>query len=119
MLVSVHTNTYSNPTAAGTETLYNPLPAGSSDNPSRLGISNARLAQIVQDHLIAELGTRDRGIIERDDLYVLNNSAIPAVFAEIDFKTNPQALANLQDPAYQQRIAEALYSAIVYAFNQR
>jgi N-acetylmuramoyl-L-alanine amidase len=107
ILVSIHTNTYSSPNVAGTETLYNPL----SDE-------SAALARIIQKHLVAELGTRDRGIVERTDLGVLNGAAIPAVIAEIDFKTNPAALANLQNPAYQQRVAEALYRGIIEAMKE-
>jgi N-acetylmuramoyl-L-alanine amidase len=104
ILVSVHTNTYQDPIVAGTETLYNPLSAES-----------AVLAGIIQRHLVEELGTRDRGIIQRRDLQLLNGALIPAVIAEIDFKTNPQALANLQNPDYRQRVAEALYRGIIEA----
>jgi N-acetylmuramoyl-L-alanine amidase len=107
VLISIHTNTYHDPAVAGTETLYNPLSQES-----------AALARIIQNHLVAELGTRDRGIIERTDLQLLNGTNIPVVIAEIDFKTNPQALANLQNPVYQQRIAEALYRGITEAMNE-
>jgi N-acetylmuramoyl-L-alanine amidase len=105
LFVSIHTNTYADPAVAGTETLYNPA-----SNPL-----NAAFAQIIQDGLVAELGTRDRGIINRQDLYVLNTTTIPAAVVEVDFKTNPQALINLQNREYQQRVAEALYQAIVEA----
>jgi len=103
LFLSVHTNTYADPSVTGTETLY-------STNQS------IQLAQIVQRHIVTELGTRDRGIIHRSDLYVLNTIDIPAVFVEIDFKTNPVALGNLTTSAYQQRVAHALYHAIVEAF---
>ena len=103
LFISIHTNTFPDPSVAGTETLY--------DTPRSI-----HLAQIVQQHLVAELGTRDRGIIHRSDLYVLNTVHIPAVFVEVDFKTNPTALANLTNSAYQQRVAQALYRATVEAF---
>ncbi|MCL2854345.1 MAG: N-acetylmuramoyl-L-alanine amidase [Defluviitaleaceae bacterium] len=103
LFVSIHTNTYSDPAVAGTETLYN--------TPQSLF-----LAQTVQRHLVQELGTRDRGTIHRTDLYVLNTTRIPAVFAEIDFKTNPTGFVNLTSYAYQQRVAYALYNAIVEMF---
>ncbi|MCL2350017.1 MAG: N-acetylmuramoyl-L-alanine amidase [Defluviitaleaceae bacterium] len=107
VFVSVHTNTFADPSVAGTETLFNPFQ----------NTENIRLAQIIQNRLVAELGTRDRGIIERTDLYALGTITIPAVFAEIDFKTNPEALSNLISSSYQQRVARALYEGIVYAFN--
>jgi len=105
--ISIHTNSFEDSSVAGTETLYNPMA-----NPL-----NLLLAQTIQNHLVNELGTRDRGLFIRNDIYALNNISIPAVFTEIDFKTNPAALANLQDAAFQQRIAQALYAAIVSAFN--
>ena len=107
MFVSVHTNIFDDPSVTGTETLYNPM-----QNPF-----NVMLAQIIQTTLVNELGTRDRGIVIRTDLHALNEITIPAVFAEIDFKSNPQALANLTNSEYQQRVAQALYEAIVYAFS--
>ncbi|MCL2753972.1 MAG: N-acetylmuramoyl-L-alanine amidase [Defluviitaleaceae bacterium] len=105
--VSIHTNTYDDPSVAGTETLFNSFAHPDS------GI----FAHIIQSHLVAELGTRDRGILLRNDLYALNTLEIPAVFVEVDFKTNPEALANLQNGAYQQRVAEALYRGIISSFN--
>ena len=105
--LSIHTNAYDDPTVSGTETLINGF----------VHSDNAIFAHAIQSHLVAELGTRDRGIIVRNDLYVLNTLEIPAVFAEIDFKTNPEALANLQNGSYQQRVAQALYQGIVSAFN--
>ncbi|MCL2376797.1 MAG: N-acetylmuramoyl-L-alanine amidase [Defluviitaleaceae bacterium] len=118
MLVSVHTNAYRySATVAGTETLF--LDDSSMDrygNLGRFNLPNSVFSQIMQDHLVEELGTRDRGLVERPDLRLLNESSIPAAYVEIDFKTNPQALANLTNSQYQQRIAQALYEGIVHAF---
>ncbi|MCL2576253.1 MAG: N-acetylmuramoyl-L-alanine amidase [Defluviitaleaceae bacterium] len=107
IFISIHTNAFDDPEVSGTETLFNSIA-----HPD-----NGLLAHTMQSHLVAELGTRDRGIIFRNDLEVLNTLTIPAVFVEIDFKTNPQALANLQNGAYQQRIANALYNGIIATFN--
>ena len=103
LFISIHTNTYGDPNVAGTETLFNTT-------------QSISLAQIVQQHLVSELGTRDRGIIHRSDLYVLNTTNIPAVFVEVDFKTNQAAFANLTSSSYQQRVAQALYTAMIEAF---
>jgi len=118
MLLSVHTNTYPNLTSvAGTETLYSDESAMYRyGNSGRFDMQNSAFSQIVQNHLVAELGTRDRGIVPRTDLHLINASTVPTAYAEIDFKTNPQALANLTNSAYQQRVALALYRGIVEAF---
>ncbi|MCL2169033.1 MAG: N-acetylmuramoyl-L-alanine amidase [Defluviitaleaceae bacterium] len=107
MKISIHTNAFSDTSVAGTETLYSPI----------LNANNPALAQIIQNALVAELGTRDRGIFTRNDLYQLANTRIPAAMAEIDFKTNPAALENLTNSQYQQRVARALYEALILAFN--
>jgi len=107
MKISIHTNAFSDTTVAGTETLYSPI----------LNQNNPAFAQIIQNALVAELGTRDRGIFTRNDVYQLANTRIPAVMAEIDFKTNPAALENLTNSQYQQRVARALYEALILAFN--
>jgi len=118
MLLSVHTNAYpALASVAGTETLFNDYSAMYHEgNMGRFDILNSVFSQIMQDHLVAELGTRDRGLVERRDLLLINASAIPTAYVEIDFKTNPQALLSLTNPQYQQRIAEALYRGVVEAF---
>ena len=120
MLLSVHTNAYPYSTAvAGTETLY--LDDSSMDRYGNLGrfdLRNSDFSQIMQSRLVEELGTRDRGLVSRPDLLLLNASSIPTAYVEIDFKTNPQALANLTNSEYQQRVAQALYRGIIYAFEQ-
>ncbi|MCL2396456.1 MAG: N-acetylmuramoyl-L-alanine amidase [Defluviitaleaceae bacterium] len=116
--VSVHANTFVQDTrVAGTETLFAPYSAMDRyGNSGRVDMDNATFAQIVQNYLVAELQTRNRGIVERDDLGLLNASTIPTALIEIDFMTNPEALANMLDPAYQQRVALAIYRSIVSAF---
>jgi len=120
MLLSVHTNAYEHSTAvAGTETLF--LDDSSMNRYGNLGrfdMHNSVFSQIMQNHLVEELGTRDRGLVERPDLRLLNESSIPTAYVEIDFKTNPQALTNLTNSEYQQRVAQALYRGVVYAFAQ-
>jgi N-acetylmuramoyl-L-alanine amidase len=119
MLVSVHTNAYPHSQAvAGTEVLFHPAGLLQAHGAAgRFYLSNREFSQIMQDGLVAELGTRDRGIIERTDLLLLNTSQVPTAFLEIDFKTNPAALANLTNADYQQRIAQAVYEGIVRGFN--
>lgn len=120
LLLSVHTNTYEGGSgASGTEVLFR------SDslmeifgNSGRANISNAEFSQITQDHLVEELGTRDRGIIERTNVLLINAATVPTAYAEIDFKTNPAALENLTNTDFQRRVALALYRSVVEAFKR-
>jgi len=118
MLLSVHTNSYpASSIVSGTETLFNDYsPMYRYGNFGRFDLQNSTFSQIMQDHLVAELGTRDRGLVERTGLLLLNVSSVPTAYVEIDFKTNPQALENLINSQYQQRIAQALYRGVVEAF---
>ena len=108
MFVSIQNNAYDGPTAQfvyGTEVLY-----------SDIRYENAILAQILQNTLVSELETRDRGILLRNNIHVLREAKIPAVMAEVDFMTSPNSLENLLDPEFQLRAAKAIYRGIVYAF---
>jgi len=118
MLLSVHTNSYpASSVVSGTETLFSDYSAMYQyGNLGRFDMLNSVFSQIMQDHLVAELGTRDRGLVERTGLLLINVSSIPTAYVEIDFKTNPQALENLTNSGYQQRIAGALYRGVVEAF---
>ena len=120
LLLSIHTNSYEDSTAvSGTETLFNNnSPMSRYGNLGRYNLTNSAFSQIMQNHLVAELGTRDRGLVERPDLLLLNVSSVPTAYVEIDFKTNPQALLGLTNPAYQQRIARALYNGVIEAFER-
>ena len=76
IFVSIHTNSFSDEDANGTETLYYPS--------SGKGKS---LAQEIQNEII-KIGGRDRGIKERPNLVVLNSTKMPAVLVETMFISN-------------------------------
>jgi N-acetylmuramoyl-L-alanine amidase len=59
----------------------------------------------------ANKSVRDLGV-KQAPFVVLIGAAMPSVLAEVSFITNPQEAKLLQGPAYRQRIADALYSAI-------
>jgi len=54
---------------------------------------------------------KDLGV-KQAPFVVLIGAAMPSVLAEISFVTNPQEAKLLKTPAYRQRIADALFSAI-------
>jgi N-acetylmuramoyl-L-alanine amidase len=102
LFLSIHNNAF-NSVEHGTETLYYPGATGSS------------FARIVQDTLVSALGTKDRGIVERPNLVVLNATKMPAVIAEVAFLTNTEDRALLMDDSFIQKAAEALADAVVKA----
>ncbi|NLJ87613.1 MAG: N-acetylmuramoyl-L-alanine amidase, partial [Epulopiscium sp.] len=52
------------------------------------------------------------------DYYVLKTTNIPAVIVECGFLTNPEEEANLNNEIYQEKVAWAIYVAIVEYFKE-
>lgn len=74
VMISIHGNTYTDPTTSGTETLYRHE-------------DSIPLAQTLQKHVVKGLGLRDRGIKE-EQLKVLATPKMPAVLVEVGYLTN-------------------------------
>jgi len=75
------------------------------------------LANMVQDSLVANLkktnkDVRSRGV-KKAPFVVLIGAAMPSVLAEISFITNKQELQLLKTAAYKDKIAQALYNAVL------
>jgi N-acetylmuramoyl-L-alanine amidase len=96
--VSIHCNS-NGPDAVGIETLYK------SDK-------GKRLAGPVQEHLIAATGDRDRGLKQRNDLYVLNGTNMPAIMAEIGFISHPDTESKLRTDDYKHKIVKAIFDGL-------
>ena len=73
---------------------------------------SSRLAYAVHERLIADTGATDRGV-QQAPFYVLMGLEAPAVLVEIGFISHPEEGKKLNDPAYQQRLAEAISSGVV------
>lgn len=101
IFVSFHCNAAGPESARGIETLYHPK--------SKEG---KKLAAAIQKELIAATDTPDRGIKERDNLYVLNKTHMPAVLIEMGFITNTEEERLLNDRAYQKKLIEAVLKGI-------
>lgn len=99
--VSIHCNGAANATASGVETFaYNRASRG------------YRLAQQIQQNLVAATGLADRGV-KTANFAVLRDTAMPAALVELGFLTTPVEEALLCDAAWQQRAAAAIVQGIV------
>lgn len=97
--VSVHLNS-NGPTAVGIETLYT-------------SSKGKELATPVQAAMIRETGDTDRGLKERDDLYVLNGTNMPAILTEGGFISHPETEKKLFTDDYLALLADAISSGIL------
>jgi N-acetylmuramoyl-L-alanine amidase len=107
--ISIHNNAF-NATENGTETLY--FPSTAQDR-----LTSPRLAQIFQKNIVAYTGMRDRGLKQRENLFLLKNTIMPAILVEVGFLTNANDAAKLKDEAFLKTTAAALYQSILETFD--
>ncbi|MFL0266673.1 cell wall-binding repeat-containing protein [Candidatus Clostridium radicumherbarum] len=98
--ISIHSNSNDSSLPYGTETYY------TTQKPS-----DGSLAQIIQSNLVAQNGLSNRGI-KTANYYVLNNTAMPAVLAELGFISNPTEEQLLNSPDFQAKCANGLANGI-------
>lgn len=108
MFVSIHVNSASNaPKANGIEVYY----AGKNNN-NYYGITSKALATEVLNDLLAETGALNRGVKTENHL-VTRTSVMPAILVEIGFISNDAEIQNLNDAAYQQKLANGISKGIL------
>lgn len=111
LFISVHNNSYNlSSEINGTEVMYSESHVGE--------FTSRRLAEICMEELTTELGSSDRGVLEGDSIYIINNSEVPVALIEVGFMTNREELNLLNSSEYQQKTAEAIYKAVFKALEE-
>ncbi len=100
LFISIHANSFGEPTAHGSEVYYYPS--------SARGLTLARLIQV---QLVKRLHTADRGF-KPATFTVLKQTACPAVLVETAFLSNPAECRLLTEPESQQTLASAIADAV-------
>ncbi|GEK59828.1 N-acetylmuramoyl-L-alanine amidase [Marinococcus halophilus] len=100
IFVSVHANAAATPYAEGTETYHYPTSE-----------EGQRLAFNLQEHMVDEFGSEDRGV-KTANFSVLRNTEMPAALVELGFVTNKQEAERMKDSAFRNEAANALYLGI-------
>ncbi len=101
VFISIHANAHPDLKHKGTETYI----SSTKDQSSLL------LANLTQKALLKELKLYDRGV-KVNDLYVLENTKVPAILNEIAFMSNPEEESMLLDNIFREKAAIALYKGI-------
>ncbi len=70
-----------------------------------------RLANLIQKHLTASLGTQDKGVRD-SDLFVTREAKSPAVLVEVMFISNPAEESRLRRPETWENAATGILSAV-------
>lgn len=104
IFISIHMNDFSSQSAQGLQVWYK-----SGDEYSR------GLAQAVKKQMVASLQPGNhRPIMESTSaIYVLTNSAHPALLVECGFLSNPTDCEKLQDVMYQKELSLAVFCAMI------
>lgn len=98
--ISVHANSYIDPSANGTETF----------SYSSTGVG-AEVAKKIQTNLIKELGLTNRGH-KTANYYVIKYTNMPSALAELAFISNYKEESLLRQDAFQTKSAKAIVDAI-------
>jgi len=72
-----------------------------------------RLAEAVQQELIASLGNTKRTAKKLDEIFLLNQSPVLAVLVEIGFLSHQEEVQLLAQPEYQRKVAAAIYRGML------
>jgi N-acetylmuramoyl-L-alanine amidase len=68
---------------------------------------SGRLASFVHNQIINLTGSKDRGV-RTARFHVIRRTTMPSILVETGFVTNPQESVNLNNPSYQERMAQAI-----------
>lgn len=101
LFVSIHQNALENDTVTEGMEIYASRTPGSE-----------ALAEKIWDSLLAETGAKDKGITKNSDLFVLENTTMPACLIETGFITSSRERELLLDEEYQQKIAQSIAEGI-------
>lgn len=112
--VSIHCNasTIGDTASYGIEALYSGRAKAASET-----LTSKKLAQSVRKFVHQETGRRDRGVIQRTDLYLMNHSKVPVTIIEIGYMTNSSDLNYIIKEKNQKKIAEGIYKGIEAALD--
>lgn len=103
LIVSVHQNSFSNPSSKGAQVFYQ----ASSE-------SGKELASILQEALVSELDTENhRQAKANNSYYILKKSIKTAVIVECGFLSNAGEEAMLLTREYQKKVADAICKGII------
>lgn len=113
LFISIHNNSTASgrmSSTRGTQVMY------SESDTEALGSKS--LAQICLEELTSGLGSRDKGLVKGDDIYIIRTSEVPVALIEVGFMTNREELELLKSEEYQEKAAEAVYQSVLRAFEE-
>ena len=112
LFVSLHCNAAESTKRSGTEIIFN----------AQQGVEDAfnsrDFAQICLDNITKALGTKDRGLADRQDLHIVRRATMPVVLVEVAYLSNEKDLAVLKNDEKLKAAAYGVYEAILTAYER-
>lgn len=108
LFISIHNNSTGSgrmSSTHGTQVMYDETSGAS-----------RQFAQICLEEVTSEIGSKDKGLVEGDSIYIIRTSEVPVALIEVGFMTNQKELDLLRTEEYQRQTAQGVYNAILRAF---
>jgi len=116
LYLSIQADAASNKEAKG---IYTQIPSQSNAFVGKLYNDCRRLAKELQNNLIAETGTKDRGVQENDKVAAINYSEVPVAVLQLGFMSNVEEDTNLWSEEYQDKMIKAICDSIDTYFREQ
>ena len=114
--LSIQADAASNLDAKG---IYTQIPSKNNAFVGKLYDDCRRLAKELQNNLIAETGTKDRGVQENDKVPAINYSEVPVAVLQLGFMSNVEEDTNLWSESYQDKMIKAICDSIDTYFREQ
>ncbi len=112
LFISWHCNASESSKRSGTEIIYNAL-QGAED-----AFNSKAFAELCLENLTQALGTRSRGLSDRQDLHIVRRATMPVVLVETAYLSNAKDLELLKDEEKLKAAAFAVYEAVLTAYER-
>lgn len=110
--VSIHCNASESTAPGGTEILYYDKEAK--------GVKNYDLANLFSEEIAGTIPLKKRGLVQKhkDDIFILEQAAVPAILIEVGYMTNNTDMDYLSSPSNRKAVAQGIYNSILRAYEE-
>lgn len=110
LFISIHNNSTGSGRMSGTK--------GTQVMYSETSEESEKLATLCLEEVTAALGSKNKGLVKGNSIYIIRTSEVPVALIEVGFMTNEEELELLRTEEYQRKAAEGVYNAILRAFDE-